>query len=179
MADPATIEANKAFQLALKHDAAGNTAGAIKWATKSLSISASAQARDLLQRLQTTGASGAGAGSSSAGASTSSSSASAAAGADGLRQRGATQGSSAANGKGKAPEAEPKTERAYTAEQLAVVKRIRKAGGDFYAVLGVEKTVDDNGIKKAYRKVCCSGVSLASIFLAFGVCGLTDWCSRI
>ena len=36
---------------------------------------------------------------------------------------------------------------------MEVVTRIKKAGGDFYQVLGVEKTVDDNGIKKAYKKL--------------------------
>ena len=36
---------------------------------------------------------------------------------------------------------------------MEVVTRIKKAGGDFYGVLGVEKTVDENGIKKAYKKL--------------------------
>lgn len=140
-------EAQKALSLARKYDLEGNTSSAIKWTRKSLSINSTEEARSLLKRLEAQGSSGKGAASGS-GAEGSSASGTAngsagGAGAEGLRQRGSAGGASA----------DPKKERTYTAEQLAVVKRVRKAGGDFYAVLGVEKSVDENGIKKAYRKV--------------------------
>ncbi|KAF8418592.1 hlj1 protein [Tirmania nivea] len=44
--------------------------------------------------------------------------------------------------------------RAYTAEQKAAVDRVRKCKStDYYAILGVEKEVTADGIKKAYRKL--------------------------
>lgn len=49
------------------------------------------------------------------------------------------------------------TGRAFTAEQKAAVVRIRKCSPTaFYDILGIEtekKTIDDAGIKKAYRKM--------------------------
>lgn len=49
------------------------------------------------------------------------------------------------------------TPRAYTTEQKAAVIRVRRCTPtSFYEILGVEKertTIDENGIKKAYRKL--------------------------
>lgn len=125
------IESEKALGLARKYDEQGDLANAIKWCKKSIAISETPSARALLTRLETKGVNG--------GASTSS----------GVKSNGDSSGGTEA----KSREGKEKKERTYTAEQVAVVKRIRSAGGDFYKVLSVEKTVDDNGIKKAYRKV--------------------------
>jgi DnaJ family protein B protein 12 len=132
-------DAQKALRLAFKHDAGGDTAAAIKWTKKSIAIYKTPAAEALLIRLEKSGAS-ASSSSAAAGASTS---------AEGLRSRASAQ----SNGRSAAdtPHAAPK--RAYTQAQLEVVTRIKKAGGDFYKVLGVEKTVDENGIKKAYKKL--------------------------
>ena len=130
-------EAQKALNLALKHDGNGDTAAAIKWAKKSIAIHATPAAQALLIRLEKSGASGSSSSSASASASASSSK-------DGLRSRASASASASSK---------PETKREYTQAQVEVVTRVKKAGGDFYKVLGVEKTVDENGIKKAYRKL--------------------------
>jgi len=33
---------------------------------------------------------------------------------------------------------------------------VKRAGGDFYAVLNVQKTATDTEVKKSYKKVCIS-----------------------
>ena len=44
----------------------------------------------------------------------------------------------------------------YTEQQVEVVRRVKRAGGDFYAVLNVQKTATDTEVKKSYKKVCIS-----------------------
>ena len=138
------IESEKALNLARKYDEQGDLSNAIKWCNKSIAIESTPAAKALLSRLQTKGVNGAS--SSSSGSS------------GGVKTNGSAtkERPSAAAAAAAAAAPEKQKERAYTSEQLAVVKRIRSAGGDFYKVLSVEKTVDENGIKKAYRKVCTS-----------------------
>ncbi|KAN0059715.1 Chaperone protein dnaJ [Thecaphora frezii] len=133
-------EAQKALNLAIKHDGNGDTAAAIKWAKKSIAIYATPAAEALLIRLEKSGASGATASTSSASASTSK---------ENLRSR----STAATSDSQSSAEASGASKREYTQAHVEVVTRVKKAGGDFYKVLGVEKTVDDNGIKKAYRKL--------------------------
>lgn len=125
-------EALKAFNLAQKYDREGNTTSAIKWATKSISISKTSQAETLLTRLQASGSRPTASTSSTAASSTQ------------PKSRSSTT-------KSTSEAAAPK--RTFTPEQADHVKRIRSAGGDFYKVLNIEKSSDDSGIKKAYRKV--------------------------
>lgn len=133
-------EAQKALQLALKHDNNGDTASAIKWAKKSIAIYKTPSAEALLIRLERSGASGSAAAATSSSASAGGSSA-------GLRARPASTN----NGSARTVPTAPKRE--YTAAQMEIVKKVRSAGGDFYKVLGVEKTVEESGIKKAYKKL--------------------------
>lgn len=158
-------EARKALALALKHDQGGNTEGALKWARKSIAIHTTVEAERLLARLEKSGASGAGAGAgaspfgSGSASASASASASTSGGADGLRNR----SSASTNGTAKPPNGVPKPaaaaraaetpKREFTAEQEAVVKKVKRSGGDFYAVLGLEKSCEEAAIKKAYRKV--------------------------
>lgn len=135
-----TEEALKALSLARKHDQAGNTAAALKWAQKSVSIASLPEAIALVSRLEKSGASGASSSSTSTSIPSS----------DTARSRPNASTASFSNGSAK-PEA-PKA-RAYTPEQLEVVKKVRSAGGDFYKVLGVEKGSEEAVMKKAYRKV--------------------------
>lgn len=128
------IESEKALNLARKYDEQGDLTNAIKWCNKAIAIGDSPSAKALLSRLQTKGVNG---GSSSSTWS----------------NAGSSNGSIPKQRTSTTAKTEEKKARAYTAEQAAVVSRIKSAGGDFYKVLSVEKTVDDNGIKKAYRKV--------------------------
>ncbi|SNX82596.1 related to HLJ1 - Co-chaperone for Hsp40p [Melanopsichium pennsylvanicum] len=139
-------DAQKALRLAFKHDVSGDTASAIKWAKKSIAIYKTPSAEALLIRLEKSGASG-GNNAASASASSSASAAGASQFAEGLRSRTAASSSKASETTHTVPK------RAYTQAQMEVVTRIKKAGADFYQVLGVEKTVDENGIKKAYKKL--------------------------
>ncbi|KAL9934011.1 hypothetical protein V8E36_007093 [Tilletia maclaganii] len=145
-------DARKALNLARKHYEAGNLPSALKWATKSNSISPSPEAQFLIQKLSSSSASAStgGVGSSSgsaASASTSGVNASSSSTANGssTRQRAPAASSSSASA------STPKRE--YTKEHEEIVLRVRKAGSDYYKVLSCEKTVDENGIKKAYRKI--------------------------
>ncbi|CCV00521.1 unnamed protein product [Malassezia sympodialis ATCC 42132] len=44
-------------------------------------------------------------------------------------------------------------QREYTEKQVEVVRRVKRAGGDFYAVLGIQKTAEEGEIKKSYKKL--------------------------
>lgn len=142
--------AAKALALALKHDAAGNTAGALKWARKAVAIGATPEAQTLVERLERDGArSGGSSGAASAsepGPAQGTSTATARAASESTTRRTAT-------GAGSSTSSAPRPERTYTTEQIEIVQRIHKAGSDYYQCLGVEKTVTPNGVKKAYRKL--------------------------
>ncbi|KAK0549026.1 Chaperone protein dnaJ [Tilletia horrida] len=133
-------DARKALALARKHYEAGNLPSALKWATKSNSISPSPEAQFLISKLNSTSA-----------ASSSSTSASASASNAAPRQRTSASTASTSSASASASTSSPRRE--YTKEHEEVVVRVRKAGGDYYKVLSCDKTVDENGIKKAYRKV--------------------------
>jgi DnaJ homolog subfamily B member 12 len=66
-----------------------------------------------------------------------------------------TAAAGASKGKGKDDE-----KREYTAEQLAVVKRIRKCKvTQYYEILSLQKDCEEADVKKAYRKVwCCASL---------------------
>ncbi|PWN19386.1 DnaJ-domain-containing protein [Microstroma glucosiphilum] len=144
------VESSKALGLARKYDDQGDLANAIKWCKKSISIHSTPEASALLSRLETKGVNGAS--SSSTSASTPGSTSAANGGAGGAAANGGSAARARTTGSGGKEKAKEEA-RAYTPEQAAVVAKIKAAGGDFYKVLSVEKTVEENGIKKAYRKL--------------------------
>ncbi|KAJ1306634.1 hypothetical protein OPQ81_007630 [Rhizoctonia solani] len=64
-------------------------------------------------------------------------------------------GTHSRKGKAKAePESVDRGEKKWTPEQAAVVKRVRSCGATaYYEVLAIEKTADENDVKRAYRKL--------------------------
>lgn len=136
-------EARKALDLARKHDDNGNRDAALKWARKSVAIYETQDAVALVTRLEVKGASGTrgGADDASSGEPTASSS-SASASATSASRRAAA-----------ATPSDTQRKQDYTEEQIQVVRRVKRAGGDFYSVLSIEKSATENEVKKSYRKV--------------------------
>mgnify|MGYP002719352878 FL=1 len=130
-------EARKALDLARKHDENGNIEAALKWARKSVAIYSTPEAMALFTRLKEKGAQGtpsADSGASSAPKETVY-----------MATKTETRKTDAEG---------PRSE--YTEQQVEVVRRVKRAGGDFYAVLNVQKTATDTEVKKSYKKVCIS-----------------------
>jgi DnaJ family protein B protein 12 len=162
------MEANKdealhALGLAKKHLAATppNITSAKKLALKSVALCETSEAFNLLERIRVLEEKPKEAnGRPEAHAS----GAEAFAGSEGVKYRHHTTSSSSAPGtttpngpssakaKGKGRDDE---KREYTAEQLTIVKRIRKCKiTEYYEILSLKKDCDESDIKKAYRKVC-------------------------
>ncbi|PWN91459.1 DnaJ-domain-containing protein [Acaromyces ingoldii] len=154
-------DAQKAYNLAMKHSSSGNLEGALKWARKAMSMDPnSSQAKILLTSLEkghmpgnTSTQNQANGSSAEAGTSSSSSGKSSAmpnGTASAAHRRPAAAGASSA-----AEEKRPQRE--YTKEQAKIVTQVNKAGrdNDFYGVLGLKKEdkPDENAIKKGYRKL--------------------------
>lgn len=133
-------EARKALDLARKHDENGNTAAALKWARKSVAIYSTPEAMALFTRLREKGA-------------------------QGEPNRESNEASQASE---PPPPLQPsnvetvytsrethtsKDGREYTEQQVEVVRRVKRAGGDFYAVLNIQKSASDSEVKKSYKKV--------------------------
>ena len=136
-------EARKALGLAVKHDGSGNTESALKWARKSVSIYSTPEAVEMVSRLETHGASGSGATTSTSTTTNE------------LRERttantqttAQTQSSSRSDASGSRTE--------YSSSQFEIVRRVKQAGGDFYKILGLEKSAEEGTIRKSYKKVSC------------------------
>jgi DnaJ homolog subfamily B member 12 len=162
------MEANKdealhALGLAKKHLAATppNIATARKLALKSVALCETSEAFNLLERIRILEEKST---ESNGRAEAHASGAEAFAGSEGVKHRnhstssasaaGATthNGPSSAKAKGKGRDDE---KREYTAEQLTIVKRIRKCKvTEYYEILSLKKDCDESDIKRAYRKVC-------------------------
>ncbi|WFD31951.1 Chaperone protein dnaJ [Malassezia sp. CBS 17886] len=130
-------EARKALELARKHDLGGNTEGALKWVRKSVSIHTTTEATLLLSRLQKDGAQGGGGGAADASPSSGPS--------VDTMYRNTTTRTTVSDSDGNHKE--------YTQKQVEIVRRVKRAGSDFYAVLELEKSASDGDVKKSYKKV--------------------------
>lgn len=153
-------EALKCLRIAQKHRDGGNFPSARKFCQKSLSLFATPEAKILKESIESAAAAAESAGpSSSTGTSNgnattgSSSSTQTHPSAAGAKRRGDAKAEGTAGGMNG-------EKRAYTAEQLNVVKRVRTCKPtDYYEILGVKKECEEGDIKKAYRKVYVSPVS--------------------
>lgn len=143
-------EARKALDLARKHDMNGNTEAALKWARKSVAIYSTPEAMALFTRLKEKGASGNASASSPAPEKTGTAEP-APAGSTTFTSR--TTHAAGTNASGQKVE--------YTEKQVEIVRRVRRAGGDFYAVLDIEKSADEGQVRKSYKKVCSMSYRLS------------------
>lgn len=147
-------DAEKAYNLAMKHSQSGNLDGALKWARKAMAIdSSSTKAKVLLTSLEKGHMPGhSQASTSSSNGMNGNASASTSSPTEGVRKRTTTATTSSGE---KSEAAAPKRE--YTKEQARVVAQVNKAGRehDYYGVLLLKKEdkPDENTVKKGYRKV--------------------------
>jgi DnaJ family protein B protein 12 len=148
-------EATRCLGIAQKHFSAANYPSARKFAQKSIALFETPEAVKLLAAVNTA-ASASSNGSASASASTSASAGATGTethpSAAGAKQRHAA-GSSSSKGNGTAGGIGGE-KREYTAEQGAVVRRVRGCKvTEYYEILAVKRDCEEAEVKKAYRKV--------------------------
>jgi len=150
-------EALRCLHISQKHRAAGNLSSARKFVQKSLALFSTPEAVKLLgvidSEVATSSSSASSAGStSSASASTNPTSFTSATethpSASGAKHRNAPSAAESTS------QTSTKEKREYTAENLAVVKRVRACKvTEYYEILAVKRDCDEAEVKKAYRKV--------------------------
>jgi DnaJ homolog subfamily B member 12 len=162
-------EALRCLNISQRHRAAGNLSSARKFIQKSLALFSTPEAVKLLELIDSEGP------SSSSSPSSGRSSSSASAGTDPTSFTSATETHPSASGAKhrKAPLASKSTSRAssmkeekreYTAENIAVVKRVRACKvTEYYEILAVKRECDEADVKKAYRKVSYSVIRFDDI----------------
>lgn len=138
-------EARKALDLSRKHDMNGNTEAALKWARKSVAIYSTPEAMALFTRLKEKGAQGGGDATGPSSAAKPS-----------MEESESIYASTSTKTTSVDSDGHKKE---YTEKQVEIVRRVKRAGGDFYAVLDIQKTATDSEVKKSYRKVCCFSLS--------------------
>ncbi|GAA5847484.1 hypothetical protein JCM9279_000505 [Rhodotorula babjevae] len=145
-------EALRALSIAQRHFDSDNYDSAIRFATKSIQLEPTPEARKLLDRAQRLRDGG-----SSSSPAASSSATSAGPSAASTSQRTAASSSTAGAKAGAADPAPAAAPKQYTAAQLAVVKRVRACRTtSYYEILELEKSCSDGQVKKAYRKLALS-----------------------
>src|SRR6266702_111139 len=151
-------EALRCLHISQKQRAAGNLASARKFAQKSLALFSTPEAVKLLELIDSEASSSA----SSAGSSSSSPFDSAPSEPSSFTSATETHQSTSGTKHRHAPstaKASSQTsgtqeKREYTAENLAVVKRVRACKvTEYYEIMAVKKDCDEADVKKAYRKV--------------------------
>ncbi|KAG6891597.1 hypothetical protein C0992_002636 [Termitomyces sp. T32_za158] len=139
-------EASKCLAIARKHFDAGNIPSARKFCQKSISLFETAEASSLLASINVAPEAGSSASTSTSTATEEHPSA------PGAKHR-HPQSSNGARSNGTAGGIGGE-KREYTAEQHAVVKRVRSCKvTEYYEILAVKKECDEADIKKAYRKL--------------------------
>jgi DnaJ family protein B protein 12 len=154
-------EALRCLHISQKHRAAGNLTSARKFVQKSLALFSTPEGVKLLAIIDSEASSSSsspspGGSSSSASGTTDPTSFTSATethpSASGTRHRSAPSGAESTSKK-----TSTKEKREYTAENLAVVKRVRACKvTEYYEILEVKRECEEADVKKAYRKVSCS-----------------------
>ncbi|KZV61132.1 DnaJ-domain-containing protein [Peniophora sp. CONT] len=142
-------EAQRALAIAQRKRGEGDIAGALKFARKSNALFATTSAASLIAKLESDT-------SSSSSASTASGSTFTSSGTSGTAFSSATETHASSSGAThrKAKEKEPEKKREYTAENVAVVKRVRACKvTQYYEILDLKKDCEEADVKKAYRKL--------------------------
>ncbi|KAJ7759244.1 hypothetical protein B0H16DRAFT_633538 [Mycena metata] len=150
-------EATRCLAIAQKHFSAANYPSARKFAQKSISLFETPEAVRLLASINTAAEAGSTSSANGAAGATASSSTTethpSAAGAKHRNVNGAAAGSSKGKGNGTAGGIGGE-KREYTAEQGAVVRRVRACKvTEYYEILSVKRDCEEVEIKKAYRKL--------------------------
>jgi DnaJ homolog subfamily B member 12 len=147
-------EAIRCLHISQKHRAAGNLSAARKFVQKSLALFSTPEAVKLLELIDSSSSSSsstssaAGSSSSSASASTNPTSFS-----SGTETHPSASGTKKRNAPSVAESTSTKEKREYTAENLAIVKRVRACKvTEYYEILAVKRDCDEADVKKAYRK---------------------------
>lgn len=158
-------EAQRCLNIANTHLQSGNLTSALKFVKKSIALYSTPTAVELLAKITEAQEKET---SSSATGSSSSQPEAKASGAEAH----ATAGSTSKRHHTSAPAAEESSapKRQYTQEQVAVVKRVRGCKTTaYYEILELEKECDEDGVKKAYRKVgAISGHTRMTTLTIFG-----------
>ena len=173
-------EALRCLHISQKHRTAGNLSSARKFAQKSLALFSTPEAVKLLELIDSEAA------SSSSSRSSGGSSYSASTTTDPTSFTSATETHPSASGtkhrsapsaaKSASRSTSTKEKREYTAENLAVVKRVRACTvTEYYEILEVKKDCDEADVKKAYRKVryrviYCHDVCPTFVHFIVGAC---------
>jgi DnaJ homolog subfamily B member 12 len=139
-------EALRALAIAQKHRDSANYDSARRFVEKSLKLFETPEAKKLLDIIDSEAA-------NAAGSSSFSSSTEAHPSASGTKHRHQSPPSMPSNGKGKSVEDDAKP-REYSAENVAVVKRVRACRvTEYYEILALKRDCEESDIKKSYRKV--------------------------
>jgi DnaJ family protein B protein 12 len=148
-------EALRCLHISQKHRVAGNLPSARKFVQKSLALFSTPEAVKLLELIDSSSsssASSAGSSSSSTSSTTNPTSFTSA-----TETHTSASGAKHRNAPSAAESASKKEKREYTAENLAVVKRVRACKvTEYYEILEVKRECDEADVKKAYRKVSLS-----------------------
>jgi DnaJ family protein B protein 12 len=142
-------EALRCLAIAQRHRDSGNLPSARKFCQKSINLFSTPEAEKLLESIDSTDSPGPSTSTSNGNAKPFSSSTEthpSAAGAKHRHTTSTTNGTAGGSGGEK---------REYTAEQHAVVKRVRACKvTEYYEILSVNRDCEEADVKKAYRKVC-------------------------
>lgn len=158
-------EAIKCIGISQRHLNAGNFPSARKFAEKSIALYPTSEAQQLLEII-TARETGSSPSTPTSNENATASGAEAHPTQDSTHQRHAPQASTskAANGSAHSPQ----KKRDYTPEMAAIVKRVRKCKvTEYYEILGLTKSCEENDVKRAYKKVPLSHTAWVEYLISY------------